>query len=260
MLLIKLLSTLLAPINLYALMLLMSVVLWWRRRIAAALTVLVLSSSVLFVLSMPWTAQQWLKTLEPEPQRFFQSADPIDAIVSLGGGQARNHSVFGSGHFRPSALALERLVQAARLQRQHHVPLVLSGGKGIRDSEAEALGMHRLLVDLGVDPTMLRLEVNSRNTCENALNALNLLAQTPEIKHIVVVTHRWHMPRALWCFQRYGEQTHYATFIIKAAPVYVSGVDHAHFPWLPSAKALLISSTVTREHIGLVWYRLRYAF
>ena len=91
----------------------------------------------------------------------------------------------------------------------------------------------------------------SRTTYENALYTAQLLSPD-HITKIVIVTHAWHMPRALWAFERVG---------LKPLPwpaprtfVRLHRIDD----FLPSIAALHDTSFALHEMIGGVYYRLRY--
>ena len=106
--------------------------------------------------------------------------------------------------------------------------------------------------DLGLDPRWT--EADSRNTFENALNAKEILSAL-DIKRVYLVTHAWHMPRAVWAFTRAG-------LVTMPAPTGFttrSNRERKLYGFLPSAKGLLLSSLALRERLGLAWYRLRYS-
>ncbi len=103
----------------------------------------------------------------------------------------------------PSPALIRRVSHAAAMHRDGLAPrLLLSGGiVGGPWSEAEA--MRRLLVAGGAAPDRLLLEDRSRNTVENAVFSLRLLAGTGA-RRLAVVSDAWHLPRALLIFRRLG--------------------------------------------------------
>ena len=91
----------------------------------------------------------------------------------------------------------------------------------------------------------------SRTTYENAVYTARLL-NTDRVTSVVIVTHAWHLPRALWAFERVG---------LKPLPwpaprtfIRLRRVDD----FLPSIAALHDSSFALHEMIGGAYYRLRY--
>ena len=102
-----------------------------------------------------------------------------------------------------SGAAFRRVERAARAYREGlATSLVVSGGRswnGVVEADAFA----DALVRLGVPREALVLERESKTTHENAVMSARLL--TPENRRSVgIVTCDWHLPRALYCFQRAG--------------------------------------------------------
>ena len=64
-------------------------------------------------------------------------------------------------------------------------------------------GGPKLLVELGVDPARIVLEVKSRNTAENARFTAALVHPEPS-QPWLIVTSAWHMPRAMGVFRKVG--------------------------------------------------------
>lgn len=81
------------------------------------------------------------------------------------------------------------LLAAGRADR-----LILTGGLG-RHPPAEAEAAHALALGLGADPARLVVEARSTSTLANLAEAAHLLP--PETAATVVVSNRWHLPRAL---------------------------------------------------------------
>jgi uncharacterized SAM-binding protein YcdF (DUF218 family) len=71
----------------------------------------------------------------------------------------------------------------------------LSGGTG-RQAETSA----EILRQGGVEPERILLENRSRNTAENAANALTLRPEGTEAGPWILVTSAWHMPRSVGTF------------------------------------------------------------
>jgi uncharacterized SAM-binding protein YcdF (DUF218 family) len=103
----------------------------------------------------------------------------------------------------PSPALVRRAMRAAELWRQGSVRhIVTCGGTGLHPpSEAEAA--RSLLIAAGVPPDAVSTEARSVNTRQNiglALPVLRALGAT----RVVVVTDRWHAPRARLIARRLG--------------------------------------------------------
>ena len=166
------------------------------------------------------------------------------AIVVLGGGIDRMAPEYG----RPSlgAEALQRLRYATWLSRQTRIPLAVSGGIGWAGSRPEgAMSFNEADVmgaiaaeDFQCAPRWR--ESASRDTRENAVDTLALLAPQG-VREIVVVTHAWHMPRAMREFRAAAARAASAAppgagpIVIRAAPMGSTGPDdRAILDWMPS--------------------------
>jgi uncharacterized SAM-binding protein YcdF (DUF218 family) len=139
-----------------------------------------------------------------------------------------------------------------RAGKAEHV--VISGGNmpWQRSVAPEAELIADFLVELGVPRSALYLDVKSRNTRENALNAAEIFAaqgwQTG-----LLVTSGSHMPRALAAFRDVGlDLTPAATDIRVQYPIYDSLID-----FLPDAEGLSRTTAAIREMIGMQVYRYR---
>jgi uncharacterized SAM-binding protein YcdF (DUF218 family) len=123
------------------------------------------------------------------------------AIVVLGGGVDRVAPEYGSANLGKDAY--ERLRYAVWLSRRTGIPILASGGRGWgapdADNPPEAVRTAALAeAELG---TPVRwTETRSRDTHENAINSVAML-QAAGVGEIVLVTHGWHMPRALHEFR-----------------------------------------------------------
>lgn len=233
---------LLPPMN--ALLLLVAG-LWIGRRCPRLARLLIGTGCLLlWLLALPMVGGFMLRTLEGEPLT-AAALERAQAIVVLGGGVYPRAPEYGSDSV--GDVTLVRLRYAARLQRESGLPLLVSGGRpdgaGVL---SEAQTMQQVLVgEFGVPVRWL--ESASNNTRENArLSAERLRAEG--ISRILLVTHAWHMPRALMSFSGTGiEALPAATQFTRAN---LSLLDFLPASYTASRQAM-------HEWIGLLWYRLR---
>ena len=101
--------------------------------------------------------------------------------------------------------------------------------------------------------TEVWLEDESRTTAENAFFTQALL-EKKGIHHVYLVTHAWHMPRAVRIFEQAGLAVTPAPSMFSSAE---SG-DAALLDWLPSAGALKKACLALHEKLGLWWYQVRH--
>ena len=170
------------------------------------------------------------------------------AIVVLMAGRQERAPEFGDRD-TVSRLSMDRLSYAARLHRESGLPIVLSGGRAGADGPPLAeLGGEVLSSLFGIEP--LALETESDNTWQNARNTAALL-QALKIERVAVVTHAWHMPRALLSF----DQTNLSTLPAPTYFAHKTGGRTTWQDWLPSINNLQTSSFLLHEYLGGLWYR-----
>jgi uncharacterized SAM-binding protein YcdF (DUF218 family) len=126
--------------------------------------------------------------------------------------------------------------------------LVLSGGK-VFDRTPEAEAMARLARELGVAEDDMILEEGSRDTEEQALMIMPLVAGA----RFVLVTSASHMPRAMALFHAVGLEP------IPAPTGHRVRVGTGISPGLffPSARDLCKSERAFYEMLGMAWAGLR---
>jgi uncharacterized SAM-binding protein YcdF (DUF218 family) len=125
------------------------------------------------------------------------------AAVVLGGAVDLVHSTPDRIEFydRP-----ERIVEGIRLVKRGRVDwLVLSGGGGdpARPETREARLMAVFARQMGVDPSVLILQEDSRTTYEDAVYTAKMLKER-DIASFFLVTSAFHMSRAVGCFRKAG--------------------------------------------------------
>ena len=249
----KLLTPLVHPLGLAAVLWAAAALLRWRGRTAAARRALLGGVAVVLAASNPLAASLLLGSLESRyPPAPVEEYPRVDAIVVLGGSTLPplppRLEVEVTGSF-------DRVLHGLRLLRAGRAPrLILSGGAipwlaGTDLPEAER--MARLAAEYGVQPDELLLESRSRNTRENAVETGRLLRERG-MNRILLVTSARHMPRAAAVFRKAGIDCVPAPtdFRIAARPF---------SPWrlLPDMEALDASSRAVKEYAGLAVYRLR---
>ena len=207
---------------------------------------LIIFTLILFyILSIPIFAERALQTLEV-PTRPNSEINKVQAIVILGGGTYIEAPEYG-GH-TVSPYGLERVRYGAYLHRHTGKPILVTGGDlfDIGSSGAEQMksvleNEFHILVEWS--------ENNSRDTRESAYNSFSILRKN-KITHIALVTHAWHMPRAIKEFERAGFK------VTPASTAYVNKRNKNLFSFIPSVDAFLKSRLFIREAIGILWYRL----
>jgi uncharacterized SAM-binding protein YcdF (DUF218 family) len=101
-------------------------------------------------------------------------------------------------HNQPSPALRERLNKALQLYKNSKVDqLILSGGLGSDEQQTEANAMKTYLLRYGVPESKMIVEDRSSNTKENLANTKHILKQYPSIDSLYLVTHDYHMTRAL---------------------------------------------------------------
>lgn len=224
----------------------------WRswRRLGATLVVLSLAS--LYLLSLGSVSRVLLSSLEHYPALDLRALEGRDvgAIVVLGAGRRSAAPEFGGDTVND--LALERLRYAARVFRATGSPVLLTGGRVREEDFSEALLMKEAMVDDFRVPVVWT-EDRSRNTEENAIYTGELLVEEG-ITRVLLVTHAWHMPRAVEAFRDAGlEVLPGPTGFIRPS----SARGGPSMGWLPTAGALRRSAWAIHEYLGRAWYQLR---
>ena len=223
-------------------------VLLWRRRPNWARVVLALAALSLALLSLPLVSGYLLRSLQPARALDLGALEPpAQAILVLAGDTQFEAPEYGGATCGP--LTLERLRYAARLSRETGLPLCASGGPPRRGEIPHAEMMKVALEqDFGVE--LRWMEPWSGTTRENLRLSKVVLAEHG-IARVLLVTHAWHMPRALEEARRHGLDAVAAPTGFRSRPGLFEGSS-----WVPSAKALRESAWAFHEWIGRAWYAL----
>lgn len=223
----------------------------YRRRRTLSLALLSTAILLTLVLAMPKTAR-WLiadlQTIQPIQLDELQPDKQSTAIVVLGGGRYPKAPEY-QHEDQISPATLERLRYAAYLSKELGVSLVLSGGRRNADSTPEAVMMNKVLVnEYGVEPEFL--EVRGTNTHEQAIEVQKLLDGSG-INNVILVTHAWHMRRAMAEFRSVG-------LSVVAAPMGYMATAYPNQDMIPSAAAMSITARALHEIYAMIWHQLNH--
>jgi uncharacterized SAM-binding protein YcdF (DUF218 family) len=170
------------------------------------------------------------------------------ALIVLGGGSEALAPEYAVSNLAPRAAA--RLRYGIWLSRATGLPLGFSGGVGLGMSgnAAEAEIAARIAAQEFKHPLKWQ-EGASRDTRENATLTVGLLRPLG-IKHIVLITHGWHMPRAMRAFELAIRSTG-GDITLTAAPMGLARPsESASLRWLPSREGQDRVHDALREWFG----------
>lgn len=171
--------------------------------------------------------------------------EPV-AIVVLGGGQETRAPEYAAPNL--GMWSLERLRYGLWLSRKTGAPVGYSGGVGWAGdaSEPAEAQVAARLAERDFERRLRWTETASRDTRENARRMLAMLRRDG-IREIVLVTHAWHLPRALHAF----EQAAGGDMRITPAPMGMAPrIERPVLRWLPSAEGFTLMRQVLREWLG----------
>lgn len=198
----------------------------------------------LYLLSTPWLASKLISPLEQQypaitPEALGESK--AEALVLLGGGYFGESVEYADTAIGP--YFAERLRYTAWLANQTALPVIVSSGKSDAPAAARILESQYGVESVAVDD-------RSWNTLDNAANTAQL-ARELGYSQVAVITHGWHMPRAIWSFQKAG---------LDALPAPMGLTHSVSEPdkirsWYPYSIALQRSDKAIHEYAGLMWYQ-----
>ncbi len=204
---------------------------------------------LLVFLSMPLIARYLLINLQDYPvfETVAQNDDTSSGvIVILGAGRYPVAPEYG---FRDeiSSLTLERLRYGAFLAGKLKMPVLLSGGRRDSNATSEAVLMNQVMVNV-FNNNPQYLDIKGINTHQQAIEVRKILSSKSDIK-IYLVTHAWHMKRAVKEFSLQGLDVY-------AAPMGFAATSTSDNLYLPSATAMASSSRALHEYYALLYLNL----
>jgi len=222
-----------------------------RRRPGPGRVLIGLGLVLLTVQSLPVVSWGLLRVLErqhaPLPVAALDAL-PVDAGVVLSASLYAEAPELG-GDDDVFGLSLERIRYGALVARRSGQPLLLAGGRfgerGASLAQAMKVAVER---DFGVPVAWL--EEHSTDTRQNALGAAGILLPEGR-RRIALVTHAYHMPRAVLLFARAGFAVTPAPTVFIAGPGSLGALD-----FLPNYQSGTRTGLALHELIGLLWARL----
>lgn len=171
---------------------------------------------------------------------------PRTAIVVLGGGRKVVAPEYGISTLHERSI--ERLRYGIWLGRETGLPLAFSGGVGHGALPGPTEGeIAARVAEREFGRPLKWTESESRDTRENAVKMVALL-KAQGIERIVLVTHDYHMRRAMRNFQRAAEGSKLA---LVAAPMDLPNPGRLHLrDWLPDNAFMEDTSLALREWLG----------
>ena len=225
--------------------------LMYRRRLLAWLMILVGVLGVWFSCTTALGRGLTLWLLRPPPALMDSQISelkraPKTAIVVIGGGRRLLAPEYGVSTLHDRSV--ERLRYGLWLGRETALPVAFSGGVGYGappgPSEAEIAAR---IAEREFGRPLRWTETDSRDTHENAARSVTFLQQQG-VEQIVLVTHSYHMPRALLNFERAAAGK---TLRIVAAPMGMSASGPLRVgDWLPTSEGFEATRLALHEWIG----------
>lgn len=246
-------ALLLPPVPLLVLML-VGARLMFNRRLLAWLLVLVavVGQYLLATSAVSHGLVEWLLRPPPaitEAQLAELKRAPRTTIVVLGGGRRSYAPEYGMSTLQ--WISIERLRYGIWLSRETGLPLGFSGGigNGAGGSSVTEAEVATRIAEREFGRPLKWSEGESRDTHENANKTVALL-RGMGVERIVLVTHDFHMRRAVRNFERAaaGQKLE-----IVPAPLGMSPVSRLTVgDWLPSLQAYALSAIVMHEWLGWI--------
>lgn len=211
---------------------------------------LVFTLVLFYLLSIMPVSNLLLKTLENKYPPLLTPSKDIKYVVVLGGGALnRDTQLPSTSRLQPSSTA--RILEGIRLFNQlEDAALITSGGnsRAIPIHQLTCSQMKELAVLMGIQEDKILPLCDSRDTYEEAKNIQQLLGE----QSFLLVTSAFHMPRSMFFLKKIGLNPIPAPANFKGQSKY----NYNYSPLLPSTDHFADSSSVIREYVGLIFYRL----
>ena len=219
----------------------------WRR---SGMIIATASAVLLYASSTPLLSSSLLALAATQAIPTITSPAKAQAIVILAGDG--RPAKLPSERDELGPLTLERILETARLYRSLGLPVLVSGGPIGDSSRTFADIISTVLQEDFAVPVRWR-EERSTTTFENAAFSSPIL-EKEGISKVLVVTQDWHMPRALWSFERAGLVAIPAPAGAKSSP----RRENELADLLPGYHEIQQSFYALHELMGFQYYRWRF--
>jgi uncharacterized SAM-binding protein YcdF (DUF218 family) len=163
-------------------------------------------------------------------------------LLVLGGEVARDDRGDEAG-----AASEARVREAARRAKNLNLPVIVTGGPLFPDEPAVATVMAKSLAERGVEA---RVEDRAKDTCENLRYGTAMAREAGIEGPIWIVTHAWHMRRAMIAAEIVGAPALPAPLPLEALPRMTLR------SFLPAPRAWNESYWALHEWLGVLLYRV----
>lgn len=220
----------------------------WRRRPRTSRALFGSAIALLWLASTPAVAGALLRTLQPIPPLAAEGPLPeAQAVVVLSAEADREAPEFGGASV--GTMTLVRLRYAAALHRRTKLPVLTSGGRPGSDLEPLGSMMAKALETEFAVPVRWR-EDRSADTWENAAYSAELL-KPAGVRRVLLVTHAWHLPRAVAAFRAHGIEA------VGAGTAYRGPAVTSWTSFVPAPSALRDTGFALHEWYGRLFYAFR---
>jgi len=193
------------PSSMLLLLFLFGLLLYRFGRETLGIRVLVATVALYAFVGLSPLANAMMLSLEQQYARpSMNQIGTVDGMIVLGG--VVDASVSRGRREISLNEAAERVTETAALAyRWPDARIVFAGGDAalIAPGEPEASAAKDFFTRIGIDPSRVTIEPDSRNTWENALFTKRLLAPEPDQRWLLI-TSAFHMPRAMGVFRATG--------------------------------------------------------
>lgn len=230
---------------------LIAIIIGWRLKnkrlkkrffLGAALLTLFFSNTVIFC--------EFARMYEPTGTK-IEEVGTYDVGIVLGGMAEYDNNLKRLSLRRGG----DRIWQALHLYKLGKVQkLMIVGANGYLGDDPlnEALQFKNVLLDFGIPERDVIIEVESKNTYQNAVASKKVLDNYPMLQKCLLITSALHMPRSEACFQKAGFKN-FDTFTTDHFTGAIRGYSFEQFI-VPNMSTMTNWSKLNHEWIGYMMY------
>lgn len=255
----KLLPLFIYPTGLVFLLILLA--LFFSRRQKQTRFILIATLLILFLSGNRWLSYSLARTIE---WKYLPSPTTLSApaIVVLGGGTESNLTPRQGVEVNSAG---DRMLHAADIYHQGAAPIIILSGGNVEwmDSldNSPAGDMRQILLKLNVPDSAMILQTRSQNTHEDAEFSARLLKEKG-ISKIILVTSAMHMPRSVALFEKQGIEvlpspTDFTITEDGWQRMFSPNFETFLTNIVPNSSAIGLTTTVMKEYIGMIVYRMQ---